>query len=49
MFSCEFCEISKNTFFYKTRLMAASGSTHVMLFYENHAKLRKSYLNSNLL
>ena len=24
MFSCEFCEISKNTFFYRTRLVAAS-------------------------
>ena len=23
-FSCEFCEISKNTFFHKTRLVAAS-------------------------
>ena len=23
-FSCEFCEISKNTFFYKTPLVAAS-------------------------
>ena len=25
VFSCEFCEISKNTFFYKTPLVAASG------------------------
>ena len=25
VFSCEFCEISKNTFFYKTRPVAASG------------------------
>ena len=24
MFSCEFCEISKNTFFYRTPLVAAS-------------------------
>ena len=24
MFSCEFCEISKNTFFYRTFQMAAS-------------------------
>ena len=24
VFSCEFCEISKNTFFYRTPLMAAS-------------------------
>ena len=24
-FSCEFCEISKNTFYYRTPLMAASG------------------------
>ena len=26
VFSCEFCEISKNTFFYRTPLVAASGS-----------------------
>ena len=25
MFSCEFCEISKNTFFYRTPPVAASG------------------------
>ena len=25
VFSCEFCEISKNTFFYRTPLVAASG------------------------
>ena len=25
MFFCEFCEISKNTFFYRTPLVAASG------------------------
>ena len=25
MFSCEFCEISKNTFFHRTPLVAASG------------------------
>ena len=25
MFSCEFCEISKNTFSYRTPLVAASG------------------------
>ena len=24
MFSCEFCEVSKNTFFYRTPLAAAS-------------------------
>ena len=24
VFSCEFCEISKNTFYYRTRLVAAS-------------------------
>ena len=24
VFSCEFCEISKNTFFYRTPLVAAS-------------------------
>ena len=25
VFSCEFCEISKNTFYYRTPLVAASG------------------------
>ena len=28
VFSYEFCEISKNTFSYRTRLMAASGGCH---------------------
>ena len=27
VFSCEFCEISKNTFFYRTPLVAASGGS----------------------
>ena len=27
MFSCNFCEISKNTFFYRTPLVAASDMT----------------------
>ena len=29
VFSCEFCEISKNTFFHRTPLVAASGSSIV--------------------
>ena len=29
VFSCEFCEISKNTFSYRTPLVAASDSTNV--------------------
>ena len=31
VFSCEFCEISKNTFFYKTPLVAASGYSDLLL------------------
>ena len=27
VFSCEFCDISKNTFYYRTRLVAVSGRT----------------------
>ena len=30
VFSCEFCEISKNTFFYRTPLVAASGRSEDM-------------------
>ena len=30
MFSCEFCEISKSTFFHRTRLMAASGVSNYL-------------------
>ena len=33
MISCEFYEISKNTFSYKTPLVAASGSKKVQLTY----------------
>ena len=29
VFSCEFCEISKNTFFYRTPVVAASGQVKV--------------------
>ena len=29
VFSCEFCEISKNAFFYKTPTVAASGLMHL--------------------
>ena len=28
VFSCEFCEISKSTYFYRTPLVAASGDYH---------------------
>ena len=34
VFSCEFCEISKNTFFYRTPLVAASGKCKVMRSYQ---------------
>ena len=29
VFSCEFCEISKNTFYYRTPLVAASDKVNV--------------------
>ena len=32
VFSCEFCEISKNTFFYRTPLAAASGCSSFLVF-----------------
>ena len=32
MLSCEFCEISNNTFFYRTPLVAASELNHVSHF-----------------
>ena len=31
MFSCEFCEIFKNIYFYRTPLVAASGNTNLWL------------------
>ena len=34
MFSCEFCEISKNTFLYRTPLVAASVEMHVEQVYK---------------
>ena len=54
LFSCEFCEISKNTFFYRTPPVAASVKTvpekHLFLFlpyrgplsFQTRTKLRKS-------
>ena len=35
MFYCEFCEISKNTFFHKTHLVAASESNRYSFFSRN--------------
>ena len=32
VFSCEFCKISKNTFFYRTPLVAASKTTYQEYF-----------------
>ena len=31
LFYCEFCEISKNTFLYRTALVAASASDDIMI------------------
>ena len=44
-FSCEFCKISKNTFFYRTLPVAASvtSSTYVLyLFFEEYLQKRRS-------
>ena len=39
VFSCEFCEISKNTFFYRTPLPAAFGLRHATLLKETPTKV----------
>ena len=38
VFSCEFCEISKNTFFYRTPLVAASENTLCQSLFFNKVK-----------
>ena len=35
VFSCEFCEISENTFFYRTPLVAASQNSRYTLKFKN--------------
>ena len=40
VFSCEFCEISKNTYFYRTLLVAASVHIH-----EEHTKVKEGVFN----
>ena len=44
MFSCEFCEISKNTFFYRTSLVAASEDRRVLKVAALQVLMKKSYL-----
>ena len=39
VFSCESCEISKNTFFHRTHLVAASGMLHELLYTYNKDNL----------
>ena len=41
LFSCEFCEVSKNTFFYIKLLVAASDSHHVLFLFEVTGKTKK--------
>ena len=46
MFSCEFCEISKNTFSYRTPPVAASDELNTVLFvkdYNTPLNKRKAY------
>ena len=38
VFFCEFCEISENTFFYRTFPVVASGLTEIKAKYETKAK-----------
>ena len=42
VFSCEFCEISKNTFFYRTPLVAASGQKRILGYLSNASCLKIS-------
>ena len=57
VFSCEFCEISKNTFSYRTPLVAASAdpndaenSERKLRCYNNFSKIDKNvYCNSSVL
>ena len=39
VFSCEFCEIFKNTFFYRTHLVAASGDWYFLRSYTENMKI----------
>ena len=39
VFSCEFCEIFKNTFFYRTHLVAASGDWYFLCSYTENMKI----------
>ena len=45
MFFCEFCEISKNTFLYRTRLVAASERERI----SNHCPSQQSQQSSEAL
>ena len=54
VFSCEFCEISKNTFSYRAPLVAASGSSGPEMFCKicalsNFAKSTGKHLRQSLL
>ena len=39
VFSCEFCEVFKNIYFYRTPLVAASGFTVICLIFRNFRKV----------
>ena len=43
VFSCEFCEISKNTFFYRTSPVAASVRTMIII-----KEMKKLFVKSTL-
>ena len=48
VFSCEFFEISKNTFFHKKPLVAASASTHISISHKKFLKLKCICMNINI-
>ena len=43
MFSCEFCEIFKNNFFYRTPLVAASETINLVSFPATENFLKSAY------
>ena len=47
VFSCEFCEISKNTFSQRTPLVAASGKKPIKVMKEMKSKQVTSFLTSS--
>ena len=49
MFSCELCEISKNTFFHRTPLPAASAQTNFYILFWKNLMSKKQIRDKNLI